>query len=365
MNERIEDLLAIYALDGLTEDERQAVEAYLAENPEAKVELDEMAQVVDALAYSVPPLQPSTASDLSLMARIEADARVRFGVGGSAAETAVLPTTPSPKSPSIWEQIKRWFSFPAVGGIGIALATFLFVASAVLLGRMNGITAENRTLVAANSDLQTQVSDLQRTINSLEGENGRLAENNQLLTSSNSTLGSQITELTVTNESMSTQLLDRETQLTDLQTGFDSLFAENEQLRDEFALLVDDTAVAQNIASIITSPSAQAISIPGNPETQPDAQGQIVIDANRNTAIMIVSGMEPLPEGSVYQVLLIQGSEHETAETFIVDTQGESILIVNSTNELGTFDAVGVSIEPEGGSEQRTGEVVLIGSLIN
>ena len=64
-------------------------------------------------------------------------------------------------------------------------------------------------------------------------------------------------------------------------------------------------------------------------------------------------------------MLLVRGSEHDTAETFTVDAGGENILVVKSPSPMSIFDTVGVSIEPEGGSPQRTGEIVLLGGIVN
>ena len=49
MNTRIEELLPFYALDALTDEERQLVEAYLAEHPEARRELEGLNEAASAL----------------------------------------------------------------------------------------------------------------------------------------------------------------------------------------------------------------------------------------------------------------------------------------------------------------------------
>ena len=228
----------------------------------------------------------------------------------------------------------------------------------VLLGRNAALQSFNSTLIANNSALEAEVA-------SIKVDNDDLLAQNEQLHDENLALSSTITTLTQENEDLINNVSLRAERELELETEIDSLITTNSDLADNFAELDESTLAAREIMSILTSPTVDTVAIPGNPETQPDAAGQFVVDASSNTAILIVTGMDPLPEGSVYQVLLIQGSEHETAETFVVDTQGESVLIVSSENPLGSFDAVGVSVEPDGGSEQRTGEVVLLGSLIN
>ena len=82
-------------------------------------------------------------------------------------------------------------------------------------------------------------------------------------------------------------------------------------------------------------------------------------------AILVVSDLPQLENEEVYQVLLIRGAEHDTAETFSVNAGGAHILVVQSPRPMAIFDQVGVSIEPVGGSEQRTGDVVLVGEIVS
>jgi anti-sigma factor RsiW len=58
MNENMEELLTFYALDAVTDAERQQVEAYVAANPEARLRLDAMLSTASALAYASEPLDP-------------------------------------------------------------------------------------------------------------------------------------------------------------------------------------------------------------------------------------------------------------------------------------------------------------------
>lgn len=354
MDERIEDLLALYALGGLSQEETQEVEAYLAANPAAVEELDRLETAVQALPYAAVPLQPSAAVEVALMERVEADARRRAGAAATAdvKESGRFTTSPSVSlRPSIFDWLRSLLATPVVSGAGWALALLLFVWAFVLLGRNNSLQSENSAMVATQQSLGAELAEV-------EAQNEILQAENEALQATNAILEDTINALVVENDALAAS----EARLT---AEVENLRNAGEQLTAQLTELEQNTEMARRVLAILTSPDVDTVTIPGNPETQPQAQGQLVVDASSNMAILIVTGMEPLPEGSVYQVLLIQGSEHETAETFVVDTRGDSVLIVSSENPLGTFDAVGVSIEPEGGSEQRTGEVVILGSLAN
>src|SRR5688572_32493924 len=97
MNEKIEELFPFYALDAVTEDERQQVEAYVASDDEARTRLDEMIRTASALPYTSEPLEPPTVVKRSLMERVNADAQKRFA-------------SPPPAQESGWSRFVGFFS---------------------------------------------------------------------------------------------------------------------------------------------------------------------------------------------------------------------------------------------------------------
>ncbi len=319
MNEQIEELFAVYALGGLTEAERREVEAYVAQNLSARLRLDEMIKTAVSLSYAASPQPLSSEREQELMARVERAAAARRAV-------VVRPVTNGTiKRPSWRQQLRSFMATPLFAGFTTAVALFIFLWALFLL---------------------RQVATLQRELLAVTTENRSLQTNLETLTEEKESLDTQIAALT----------RDKET-----------LLAENAQLQTANGLLKEDNARlsgAREVQALLESPNIHTVSLPGT-EEQPDALGQLVVDQENHVAILIVSGMPELPQGQVYQVLLIRGTEHETAETFRVDTQGQGVLLVHSAQPINSFDAVGVSVEPSGGSPQRTGEVILLGSLTN
>ena len=52
MDPRIEELLPFYALDALTDEERELVESYLTEHPEARAQINDLQSGASALPSS-------------------------------------------------------------------------------------------------------------------------------------------------------------------------------------------------------------------------------------------------------------------------------------------------------------------------
>jgi anti-sigma-K factor RskA len=72
---------------------------------------------------------------------------------------------------------------------------------------------------------------------------------------------------------------------------------------------------------------------------------------------VMVDGMAPLPDSKVYELWYIGETGPRPAGTFTVDEAGTSWRVLDGDMQAG--DAVGVTIEPRGGSEQPTTDPVV------
>ncbi|MCL4266824.1 MAG: anti-sigma factor [Anaerolineae bacterium] len=359
MDEQMQGLLALYALGGLTEDEQQEVEAYLVRHPEAAAELHEMQLAVTALAHTASPVSPSPQMEEALMARVTADAEARFGAVNQPAK----PAPPAPKAS--WAERLRVFLTPPVWGTAVAIALITLIFAALLwqnratqyeqqlaaqATEMQVLQAENAALQQTNQELTTAVSNadlekarLQTQLETLRQERDTAQMQAALLAEEKAELAEEKAVLLSQNESLSEQLLAVTALAETLQNDLDT---------------------ANEVLALFTSPDVELVSLPGT-EAQPQAVGQLLFDPNTNVSLLLVEGMENLAPGQVYQVLLIREDGHDTAETFAVDVQGQRALIIHSLTPMSAFTAVGVSIEPEGGSPQRTGDIILLGELLS
>jgi anti-sigma-K factor RskA len=134
-----------------------------------------------------------------------------------------------------------------------------------------------------------------------------------------------------------------------------SLNTEVERLRRELA-------AQREVLVRLSNSNLQAMSISGT-EHQPAARGRLFADPSAESAMLIVSGLQRLEAGKVYQFWLIRGDVPVSAGVFSIDEQGRALVLVEADTAVGSFDAMGVSIEPEGGSEQPTGDIVMLGNL--
>jgi anti-sigma-K factor RskA len=141
-----------------------------------------------------------------------------------------------------------------------------------------------------------------------------------------------------------------------------SLNNEVNRLRVEQAALQRELLTQREVLAQIALPQARVMAIAGT-KVQPNAYGQMIANPDGNSGVLIVADLAPLPSGKVYQFWLIKGDTPVSAGLFSVDTQGRGLLSVSTSEPIGSFDAIGVSIEPEGGSPQPTGDIVMLSKL--
>ena len=111
------------------------------------------------------------------------------------------------------------------------------------------------------------------------------------------------------------------------------------------------------------TPSALTVFAINGTEVQPDAHGQLMTDPNSHSAVLVVAGLPPLQAGMTYQIWLIEGDTPKSAGLLNVDDYGQGVSILTPDQAFSSFDALGISIEPEEGSLLPTGDIVMLGQF--
>ena len=258
MENHIEDLLPFYALDALTEEERDLVEAYLITHPEARTQVEAMSRAASTLPQSVSPVQPASRTKQALMSRVAADERAHSSV----------QSQPSPRVNRL-EALFRSFSLAAA----VIAIIWVLILNVQVLRLRNEIAALNGALLAQSKSLNQIIEKLPQT----------------------------------------------------------------------------------------NAPETITVSLKGT-KAQPQAQGQLIADPTSQSAVLVITGLPPLEAGKTYQVWLIANAP-VSAGLLTVDANGQGVLIVTSTESIGSFKSLGISVEPEGGSPQPTGDIVVLSDL--
>ena len=300
MNTRIEEeLFPFYALGALTPEEKAEVEAYIAADPAAKARLAALQETAEFLPLTTEPVTPAPALKASLMARVAADSRAVAPQTAVASATKPTVKRPSAPQPSWWDRLWQSFAMPALAGTAALAAILLLIWGISLNQQVN--------------DLQSQVAHL----------------------------------------SDDTDIL-----LTELET----LRGDNEQMQVRNESLQQQLNAQNDILAAYQQPGASTIAIADTTGENPTAVATLTIAPNANNATFFAANLPALSADQVYQLWIIRGDLPVSAGIFNVDENGRVTFPVDGTL-AASFDAVGVSIEPAGGSDQPTpDQIILLGA---
>lgn len=122
----------------------------------------------------------------------------------------------------------------------------------------------------------------------------------------------------------------------------------------------DDTAAI--VENMRDNPDTQIIAMRGS-EAAPQAVAQLFFQPGETRAGLVVSGLQPLPDGRAYQLWFIDPDETRyDGGVFSVDSGGQAMVVIEAPIGYAPGWNCGVTEEPASGSEWPTGRNVLRGS---
>ncbi len=153
-----------------------------------------------------------------------------------------------------------------------------------------------------------------------------------------------------------------------LTTAF--LFWKNNQIvhqRDVLAQQVDElsklnVATSQQLDELV-SQTTKLVSMTG--QATPNAKAKVFWDTNKNQWVIYVLDLPTAPADKVYQLWYITNDQQKlSAATFRTDANGRGEIRVSvPSSTVPKLAATAVTMEPQGGSAQPTGQIQLVGSI--
>jgi anti-sigma-K factor RskA len=159
-----------------------------------------------------------------------------------------------------------------------------------------------------------------------------------------------------------TQLRGQLNQMTGRLESVETELAELEQinaaLQQSNQILEQRLQTNQNLLAVIADTDFDRIvEVPGTAEA-PDARGILFVSGEKGT--LMLQGLSPLPDQQTYQLWLAPvGESAQSAGLLSVDPEETTWLNVSIPPGIQDLSAVGVSIEPSGGSSAPTGPILL------
>jgi anti-sigma-K factor RskA len=117
-----------------------------------------------------------------------------------------------------------------------------------------------------------------------------------------------------------------------------------------------ETASSQ-VADVLAASDATLVTAEG-PEGE---VGRVVASETRGEAVFLADGLPPAPDGHTYELWLIEPETFVKAGLFDTDDDGRATRVM--TGDLVSAAAIGVTVEPDGGSPQPTTDPVMVFEL--
>jgi anti-sigma-K factor RskA len=116
--------------------------------------------------------------------------------------------------------------------------------------------------------------------------------------------------------------------------------------------LLQQLQTNQFALSMLAYPETQTFPISGE-----NTSGSVLLDRERNTVALVMWHLPELSEKEVYQIWLIEPNGHRVSAGLFRPQADVAYTTqpVYAEQDLSRFTAVGVTVEPAGGSEQPTG----------
>lgn len=108
----------------------------------------------------------------------------------------------------------------------------------------------------------------------------------------------------------------------------------------------------QAALAMIALPNGQALPVSGDGVT-----GSLIVNGEKNSAVLILSDLPVLEQGETYQIWLIQPDNGRVSAGLFNADRADPITIasLHSSNSFQAYVGIGITVEPAGGSEQPTG----------
>ncbi len=140
------------------------------------------------------------------------------------------------------------------------------------------------------------------------------------------------------------------------------LFSGRRGLQTPEAAQPDAQHQIQDILRLLRAPHPVVWELPGTAEA-PQARARLLGAPEERTAVLIVSGLEPLPPERDYQLWFLRDGEPMGSAVFDVQHNGEGQILVHAPRQLGHLDLAAITPEPAGGSPGPTGPIIIAGEI--
>jgi anti-sigma-K factor RskA len=146
-----------------------------------------------------------------------------------------------------------------------------------------------------------------------------------------------------------------------LKSQLASLSTTLNQKQDELVARNAELERTRRERELLSSPEAHASELAGTPAAA-SARARLVFDARTGEAMLTAMNLPPAPAGKAYQLWFIADGKPLPGSVFSTDAQGRALMHEQIPTAGRRAQIFAVTVEPAGGVQSPTGEIVLKGA---
>ena len=139
-----------------------------------------------------------------------------------------------------------------------------------------------------------------------------------------------------------------------------AVIAENADLKEQLRKESAASAELAQINSVLSAPVARVLQLEGQ-EPAPSSSAIVYWDVQGNRWV-VTADLPPPPEGKVYQLWFVTPAAKISAGLIHPDQAGHGFIALQVPPDIGPLAAAAITLEPEGGSEQPTSAIYVVGT---
>lgn len=148
-----------------------------------------------------------------------------------------------------------------------------------------------------------------------------------------------------------------------LNSEVNELESQIEQQESQITELENDLREKEQILSIIGNPEIDIVELAGM-EANPNGYGKVIWNNENQQMVLQASNLPALSQGRVYQLWALTPDNPVSAGVFTVNEETNNFYRIELTPDiLQSVNGFAVTMEPEGGSQQPTGDMYLMGNV--
>ena len=241
-------------------------------------------------------------------------------------------------------------------GLGV-VAIALLVSGGVWLDSRLASVESNATELAQNVETLALQDSAARA--ELQEE---VQEDLQVVTAKIDAVTADQQELAAVVEEESSAMAQVDELLSDVMTEQTDLANQVQTVAQNESEMMDIVKEQRTLTYMAATPNS-SVNMLWSSQQSASARGMMFMSGDGRIGILAVLDLPPLPDDLVYQIWLFKDGLRTSIGTFTVDATGYGQTVIQLVAPVGEFDAIGITVEPAGGSSDPTGDQVLVGDL--